>query len=85
MPRYECSRQVECVVYIDAENDLDLQRQLGRLYRDADSLVENADAISFADNWTATVDSEESRGILAFTDSELAFAVENAPEPWVED
>jgi len=85
MPRYECSRQVECLVVIEADNDLDLQRQLGRAYKDADSLVENADVISFADNWTATVDSKQSRGLLTFTDAEISVAVENAPEPWVED
>ena len=84
MPIYECSRQVECVVIIEAENDVDLRRQLGRLVGTPDSLVENADTVVFAENWNVVQEDTE-RGVLTITDGEIAYAVENAPEPWVED
>jgi hypothetical protein len=87
MPKYECSRQVECVVLIEADNDMDLRRQLGAIYGNPDGLVEHADTIVFAENWNIAVDTEskEQRGILVFTDEQIKHAMENAPEPWVED
>jgi hypothetical protein len=84
MPKYECSRQVECVVIIEAENDMDLRRKLGKVYGSPDDLVENADTIVFAENWNVVQDGSE-RGVLVMTDPEIEHAVENEPEPWVGD
>lgn len=86
MPKYECSRQVECLITIEAENDIDLQRQLGRRFADADTLVEEADAVVFGDYWQVIeVDPPQERGILTFTDEAIMHHVKTAPEPWVED
>lgn len=85
MAVYECNRLVECVVTIEADDDVDLQRKLGWTFGTPDKTVENADDIVFYDSWMVVDTTVKGRGILTFTDDEIEAQVESTPAPWVED
>lgn len=81
MPIYECTRQVECIIQVEASNEQELLR---KLHMTADDLVEQADAVEFATDWNVSVEGlEGDQAVLIYDDADVADAVDNAPEPWV--
>ncbi|CAB4203600.1 hypothetical protein UFOVP1382_211 [uncultured Caudovirales phage] len=56
MKVYECSRQIEATIRIEAESVRDL---LHKLSTSADALVEQADGVAFASNWSITEATED--------------------------
>jgi len=50
---YVCSRQVECLITVKAEN---MAEALASLPTTADELVEEADAVAFGTNWSVQIE-----------------------------
>jgi len=52
MPKYECARQIECLLYIEADDEDDLVKKLENM--DPDDVLEQADGVAFATEWMVT-------------------------------
>jgi hypothetical protein len=72
--RFVCSRQVECLVEIDAEN---IQDVLARLPGTEDELVETADGVAFGSQWSIQLDGVNGQP-QSFDDADVAEAKKSA-------
>lgn len=79
MPTYECSRQVECLLTVEATDKEDLKRKLAM---PADDLVEQADAVAFGSVWIVIENGKS--GVMEITDEAIEKRLNDDPEPWVE-
>ncbi len=68
--RFICTRQVECLVEVEA---VSIQDALARLPATADDLVETADGIAFGTSWEIQIDGVAGRP-QSFDDADVADA-----------
>jgi hypothetical protein len=80
MARYECLRQIECLLIIEADDEEDLKT---KLLMSEDDLLEQADGVSFATPWQ--VQREDGTGeVFDVNDNDVADAIDSAT-PWTKD
>lgn len=78
MVRYECVRQVECLLILEAEDDEDLKIKLNLT---ADEVLEQADGVSFSAGWQ--IQREDGlREPFDVSDEDIEDAIDSA-SPWV--
>lgn len=70
LKKFLCSRQVECLVEVEAAS---IQDALSRLPSTPDELVETADGVAFGTSWEVQIDGVASRP-QSFDDEDVAEA-----------
>jgi hypothetical protein len=77
MKRFVCSRQVECLVEVEA---VSIQDALARLPSTPDELVETADGIAFGTDWAIQIEGIAGRP-QSFDDGDVLDAKKDLPMP----
>ena len=80
MARYECVRQIECLIIIEADDEEDLKSKLDM---SPDGLLQEADGVAFATPWQIQREDGKTE-VFDVDDDDIEDAVASAT-PWTKD